>query len=330
MQQASDSYQTAISTDGRLSSATNEPVAPDGPTRTQDSNVSALPAPCSKSYLSLELQLLEPGPAAADRLLGELAGLSALHAAARAGKDSELLHLLTSGAAAGTVDPRGVTPLHVAALAGHSHIVQSLMVHKGGAATAAMTSEGLTALHFAAASGSTAVIQQLTTTARLLHTRVNINAASATGVTPLYLAAAHGHVEAVKQLLSASAAANAAISTPPGSASSTWSSISDQQHGMNAAAVSPAAASHSSSSGSSGSSSSSIPAPGSTPLHIASQNGFCQIVQLLLSAQADVGAVNLEGHTALHLAVFGKHRGVAELLLQAAASPTAADNTGMQ
>jgi ankyrin repeat protein len=56
---------------------------------------------------------------------------------------------------------------------------------------------------------------------------------------------------------------------------------------------------------------------GNTPLGIASANGRSDVVRLLLSAKADVGATNGEGKTALMLALENDHAEVAELLRSA-------------
>ena len=54
---------------------------------------------------------------------------------------------------------------------------------------------------------------------------------------------------------------------------------------------------------------------GMTPLHLAANFGYKEIVELLIAKGADVNAKNGWGGTPLHIAAFGGHKEIAELLL---------------
>jgi uncharacterized protein len=69
-------------------------------------------------------------------------------------------------------------------------------------------------------------------------------------------------------------------------------------------------------------------ADGRTALFHAAIDGLDPIVQVLLSASADVRATDKLGMTPLHYAVQEKHGRTAQLLVGAGASPSAADANG--
>lgn len=82
------------------------------------------------------------------------------------------------------------SPLMMAALKGHTELVQALIA-KGGD----VNKTGWTPLHYAASGGQVPVIQQL------LQAHAYIDAASPNGSTPLMMAAMYGSEEAVQLLL---------------------------------------------------------------------------------------------------------------------------------
>jgi hypothetical protein len=55
---------------------------------------------------------------------------------------------------------------------------------------------------------------------------------------------------------------------------------------------------------------------GSTALHLAAQQGYVQIAQLLLDTAADVNAINSDGDSTLHIAVAAKNHAMVSLLLK--------------
>jgi hypothetical protein len=68
---------------------------------------------------------------------------------------------------------------------------------------------------------------------------------------------------------------------------------------------------------------------GETLLACAAQNGFIEIVQLLLDAGADMNeASTIDGSTALHLAARGGYESIVEMLLQHSANIDAKDSSG--
>ena len=68
---------------------------------------------------------------------------------------------------------------------------------------------------------------------------------------------------------------------------------------------------------------------GETLLACAAQNGFIEIVQLLLDAGADVNAVSTtDGSTALHMAAGGGYENIVKVLLQHSANIDAKDSSG--
>ena len=69
---------------------------------------------------------------------------------------------------------------------------------------------------------------------------------------------------------------------------------------------------------------------GRTPLHLAALKGDIGTVKVLISAGADIHALNEEGATPLHLAAKGGHSEVVRILIEAGADATAnvSDNSG--
>ena len=65
------------------------------------------------------------------------------------------------------------------------------------------------------------------------------------------------------------------------------------------------------------------------PLHIAAQNGYLEIVELLLEHGANPNVQDNDGRTPLHYAVENCHVDVARVLLDHGADPTIRDNEGM-
>ena len=72
------------------------------------------------------------------------------------------------------------------------------------------------------------------------------------------------------------------------------------------------------------------PSEGRTPLHLASQRGYVDIVGLLVQAGADVNAKydREQGRTPLHLASLGNQEEVVRLLMENGADPNIADKEG--
>ena len=67
---------------------------------------------------------------------------------------------------------------------------------------------------------------------------------------------------------------------------------------------------------------------GNVPIHIAAQNGYTDVVRLLIEKQANVNAKNKKGNTALHMAMAYDYFESVDLLLAAGADPTIANEGG--
>ena len=65
-----------------------------------------------------------------------------------------------------------------------------------------------------------------------------------------------------------------------------------------------------------------------TPLFIASENGHCRVIELLLANGADKEAANHEGRRPIYMASRNGHLQVVELLLSAGADKNAKNNNG--
>lgn len=94
-------------------------------------------------------------------------------------------------------DSSGYTPLHHAAIGGHSDVVEVLL--EKGAQINMTGGRGETALYLAASKGNAAVVELLATNG------ADVNRASSDGKTPLHKAAMAGHADTVITLLEAGA-----------------------------------------------------------------------------------------------------------------------------
>ncbi|MDA9573632.1 ankyrin repeat domain-containing protein [Rickettsiales bacterium] len=92
-------------------------------------------------------------------------------------------------------DEYGLTPLHWAAINGHSKVVELLLAKKDINPNVA-NKDGLTPLHLAADKGNLDVVELL-----LAKEDINLNAADKYGSTPLHRAAKNGHSQVVELLL---------------------------------------------------------------------------------------------------------------------------------
>ena len=92
-------------------------------------------------------------------------------------------------------DEYGLTPLHWAAINGHSKVVELLLAKKDINPNVA-NKDGLTPLHWAADKGNLDVVELL-----LAKEDINLNAAHKYGSTPLHRAAKNGHSQVVELLL---------------------------------------------------------------------------------------------------------------------------------
>ncbi|KAK0715455.1 ankyrin repeat-containing domain protein, partial [Lasiosphaeris hirsuta] len=141
---------------------------------------------------SLLALLLQKG---ADPSLPDKAGQHALHHAASLGHATLTTALLShSLATIDAADAKGITPLMLAAGAGHDAVVHQLTTH--GADVARRSAMGFHALYAACAGG------HLLCAALLVGRGAEVDGADCRGNTPLHVAAKNGRVEMVRWLLS--------------------------------------------------------------------------------------------------------------------------------
>ncbi|CDZ79492.1 ankyrin repeat protein [Legionella massiliensis] len=135
----------------------------------------------------------------ADPTLGSENGSTPLLAAINKSNDDieTVKVLLRAGANVNQADPRGITPLFVAAAKGHDKVVEQLLQAVGIDVNQAPQS-GFTPLHIAAQNGHDKVVEQL-----LQAVGIDVNQANQRGFTPLCSAVFYGHVRVVEQLLQA-------------------------------------------------------------------------------------------------------------------------------
>jgi ankyrin repeat protein len=264
-----------------------------------------------------------------------------VHYAAAAGC-AEVVRLLLHKRAilAAVANVLGMTPLYIAAEAGHLEVAQVLLA--AGAYVDAQTRLRRTPLYAAAAAGHYGVVQLL------LGARASIDAAVTQGSNPLYAAAAAGHCEVVQLLLahgdskarqsriplSAAAAAHqpeleqAPFQAARKGRASTAAAMVDNSKALYAAAeagntevvrVLLAA----------GASIKAAATQDTDPLHAAASAGHCDVVQQLLEACAKVAAADrVDLSTSLYAAAAAGHSGVVQLLLAAGADANPAVTNG--
>jgi ankyrin repeat protein len=119
---------------------------------------------------------------------------SAIMMACRLGDEEEVRYLLRDVPWLSMVpDATNTTPMHVAALKGHTSIVHILIRHK--ADVNAQNSSGMTPLHAAAMGGHLECVRLL------LNNGSAIDLKDCRGNTPLFLAVWDGHIDVVKLLI---------------------------------------------------------------------------------------------------------------------------------
>ncbi|TKR72642.1 hypothetical protein L596_020059 [Steinernema carpocapsae] len=192
---------------------------------------------------------------------------TAMHLAARSGNEAVLLAMVNK-IGAGTVQivqnkqsKNGWSPLLEACARGHAGVAQILLQHH--ARIDVFDENGRTALHLAASNG------HIQLTYLLLKNKAFVNSKSKTGEAPLHLAAQNGHVKVVNVLV--------------------------QDHGASLEAIT---------------------LDNQTALHFAARCGQLAVSQTLLALGANPNARDDKGQTPLHLAAENDYPDVVKLFLK--------------
>lgn len=252
--------------------------------------------------------------AGAAKVAGPDLGLGVLHAAASAGHAGVVRQLLTAGAPVHICDRDNVTALHRAAESGSTETVDVLLQAKAAVNT---HSSWATPLQLVAAAGHAAVCRSL------LQAGTFVNDVNYGRQTALHLAAYQGHVKVVQVLLQAGADQN--IRDRSGHTALAKAAAT----GVVPAALLPRRFAVVQALVAAGAQVITRNVSGETPLHHATFAGDTAIVELLLSAGADVNVRSyVREETALHLAVLHDRSKILALLLDAGADVHLADRYG--
>jgi ankyrin repeat protein len=221
-------------------------------------------------------------------------GTTPLHWAVRSDDLKQVQALLRGGANVNAANRYGVTPLTLAAENANSVMVDSLL--KAGADARVTMPGGQTVLMTAARTGNPDVVKLL-----LGHGADPNAVESSYGETALVWAAAENHPGAVKMLIEFGAKVN--VRSKP-------LEYKQDRFGLEGVITI-------------------LPHGSWTPLMYAARQGSLAAAKELVTAHADLDAVDPDGTTALVLAIMNGHYDTAALLTQSGADPNLADTTGM-
>nr|UPO70950.1 sTRP5 [Mesobuthus martensii] len=225
---------------------------------------------------------------------------TALHLAVEKGHFNVTKTLLENGADVNTPGEFSVYPLHLASTIGNLDIVQLLIEYK--ALVNCLNYQQETPLHKAAAFNHKDVIEFLIKHGALIDCRC-IN-----HFTPLLLAAREGHIDAIKALLDN----NADVSVVDKNEKSVVYWLCERNHPEALEILLKECF-----------------APNlifkedafdNNPLHVAAENGYADVLKILLENGADIHSKNEDGETAMHLAAKSGHRNIVKLLLETSKS----------
>ena len=239
-------------------------------------------------------------------------GGTALHVAARKGHLNIIELLLTNGADINAVSETGATPLVLSAQSGKLEALLFVLQHKDKITDIdAKGAGGGTALHVAAQEGYSEIIESL------LVSGADINASANDGETPLITAAAHGKLEALRIILQhKDKAVNIEAKRARGITALHAAAVKDHVDIIELLLTNGA----------------DINAEcdtGATPLVLAAENGKLEALKFILQHKdkiVNVEAKGAGGGTALHVAAYGGHSEIIELLLANGVDVNATDD----
>ena len=213
--------------------------------------------------------------------------------------------LIENGATIDTADPDGKTPLLIACQEGHAACVSLLLDH--GASVTVTETFSRTPLSVACLGGRSDCVKLL-----LAH-GASVDVEDVDNASPIAIACHFGHIECVRLLLDHGVSANVVCKNAGyrylchrDDESTVEDMRTSEEEILKVGALSDT----------------DIAEGCNTLLHIASFHGFAEIVKLLLSRGARVGAVGAERLTALHVARQYGHTEVAQLLMEHSADST--------
>ena len=196
-------------------------------------------------------------------------------------------------------DPEETTPLHAAAAAGQAEVVRQLLT--AGAALEAGDDRDRTPLHHAAQAGKEATVEVLLAAGAALEARDELDR------TPLHFAAQAGEAATVQVLLAAGADV----------AARDWRNETPLHFAAQAEQAEQAAAVVQLLLAAGADREARTRWDQETPLHHAAVGGHVEVVELLLTAGADIRSRDVNGVTPLHGAVAADSSELVELLLTA-------------
>ncbi|XP_030849737.1 ankyrin-3-like [Strongylocentrotus purpuratus] len=234
---------------------------------------------------------------------GVVDDISPLHVAAFVGHCDVTEHLLRRGAEVnGATKEKGSTALHVGVQNGHLEITNSLLSH--GADVDATDHDGWTALHIAAQNGHIDVMKCL------LQQLADVSKVTKKGSSALHLSAANGHSDVTRYLLEHGAEVNL---SKPGQTALQLAAEQDQGHWTSPDTLCAEGQKHLSSPTGHADTEGLTEdekkvigqraGKGCTSVHLATQNGYTSIIEILVSHGADLNIQSIDGQTCLHEAI---------------------------
>lgn len=241
--------------------------------------------------------------------IADEAGRTALHYAAEAGAEEMIALLLLAGADVGRSDGHGDTPLHLAVGKGFDPAARALL--EAGADPNVRNDKGCNCLHQLADLFLTDMTPaHLRLANALLAAGGDLEALDHRGLNPLVAAAATGNIPVAAVFVSRGAKVDAE------NGAALRQALLFEDDDMTDLLLKAGAAA-----GLAGD-------EGERPLHLAAQEGFVHGVRALLGHGADIEARNIDGETALLVAVRMRRYDVVALLIERGADASSRDQYG--